>query len=126
MVWEGVQRVQGAAVVIPILFLAALAGALLAGRRRAPMCIALGAAMTMLALGLIALVKPGRSVLEQQTGTPTQRAAFHAGYDTVTRSFVQQTVVFAVVGALLAVVGVVMIWRRDTTRPSHRGGPARP
>ena len=111
-VWEGVQLVQGAAVVVPLLTLVAFAGALLAARRRGSVCIAIGAAATLLALGLITLVKPGRSLLEQQTGTPTQRAAFHAGYDTVTRSFVQQTVVLAVVGALLAVFGLIMVWQR--------------
>jgi hypothetical protein len=117
-VWEGVQVVQGAAVVVPILALVALAGALVAARRRGSVCIAIGAAATVLALGLVAVVKPGRSLLEQQTGTPTQRAAFLAGYDTVTRSFVQQTVVLAVIGALLAIVGLVVIWHRSrTVRP---------
>jgi hypothetical protein len=118
-VWEGVQLVQGAALVVPILALVALAGALLGARRRGGVCIAIGAATTLLALGLITLVKPGRSLLEQQSGTPTQRAAFHAGYNTVTRSFVQQTVVLAVVGALLAVIGLFVIWQRGrNVRPA--------
>ena len=110
VVWETVQVVQHAALVIPLLALAAFAGALLAARRRGGVCIAVGAATLLLALGLIALVRPGRSVLEQQRGTPTQRAAFLAGYDAVTRSFVQQTVVLAVLGIALAVGGLIGSW----------------
>ncbi len=58
-------------------------------------------------------------MLEQQQGTPTQRSAFLAGYDAVTRSFVQQTVVFAVLGGLIVVVGFIVVWQeRRTIRPS--------
>ena len=46
----------------------------------------------------------------------TQRAAFGSGYDTVLRSFVQQTIAFVVAGIILAVVGVVLAWQRDRNR----------
>ena len=119
VVWEGVQLVQGAALAFPIAMLIAFAGALLAARRRATVCITVGVAATLLSVGLLALVRPGRSLLEHQSGSPTQRAAFLAGYDTVIRSFVQQTVVFAALGAVLIVAGVVVVWQRSrTTRPS--------
>ena len=113
VVWETVQVVQHAALVIPLLALAAFAGALLAARRRGGVCIAVGAATLLLALGLIALVRPGRSVLEQQRGTPTQRAAFLAGYDAVTRSFVQQTALLAGLGVLVVVIGFLVTWQQE-------------
>ncbi len=119
VVWETVQVVQGAALVVPLLALAAFAGALLGARRRGTICMVVGAATLLASLGLLALLKPGRSVLEQQQGTPTQRSAFLAGYDAVTRSFVQQTVVFAVLGGLIVVVGFIVVWQeRRTLRPS--------
>lgn len=118
-VWDGVQLVQGAALALPIVALLALVGALLAARRRAGVCVAVGLATTLASVGLIALLKPGRSLLEHQTGTPTQRAAFLAGYDTVTRSFVQQTVVLAVIGGALVAFGLLVLWRESrNTRPS--------
>jgi len=111
VVWEAVQVMQGSALVVPLLALAAFVGALLAARRRGTVCVAVGVATILSSLGLLALVKPGRSLLEQQHGTPAQRAAFHAGYDAVTRSFVQQTVVFAVLGGLIVLIGFVVIWQ---------------
>jgi hypothetical protein len=110
-VWEAVQVIQGSALVVPLVALAAFAGALVAARRRGTVCIAVGVATVVSSLGLLALVKPGRSLLEQQQGTPAQRAAFLAGYDAVTRSFVQQTVVFAVLGGLVILVGCVVLWQ---------------
>jgi len=119
VLWEGVQLVQDAAAVVPILVLALLAAAILAARRRGALCITVGGFITLVALGVLALVKPGRSLLEHQVGDPTQRAAFHAGYDTVLRSFVQQTIVLALVGVALAALGAVLIWQRGrNTRPT--------
>jgi hypothetical protein len=106
-VWDGVQLVQAIALVLPIALLVALGGALLAARHRGAVCIAVGLGATALAVGLIALVQPGRSLLEHQSGTPSQRAAFLSGFDTVTHSFVQQTVVLAVLGVVLTVGGLV-------------------
>jgi hypothetical protein len=111
-VWDGVQLVQGAALVVPVIALLAFAGALLAARRRGGLCIAVGVVVTIASLGLLALVKPGRSLLEAQSGTPAQRSAFLAGYDTVLRSFEQQTVVVAVLGGVLALVGILLVWSR--------------
>lgn len=116
VLWEGVQLVQGAAAVIPTLTLVLLAAAILAARRRGALCITVGALVTLLSLGMLALVKPGRSLLEHQVGDPTQRAAFHAGYDTVLRSFVQQTIVSALIGVVLAVIGGVLVWQQDRNR----------
>ena len=107
VVWDGVQLVQEIAIVLPIALLVALGGALLAARRRGGVCIAVGLGTTVLAVGLVALVQPGRSLLEQQSGTPTQRAAFLSGFDAVTHSFVQQSVVLAVLGVLLTIGGLI-------------------
>jgi hypothetical protein len=116
VVWEGVQLVQGSALAVPLLALALLAAAILAARRRGALCIALGGAVIVIALGVLALVKPGRSLLEHRVGDPTQQAAFGSGYDTVLRSFVQQTIAFVVVGIILAVIGGVLVWQRDRNR----------
>lgn len=105
--WDGVQLVQAIALALPVALLVALGGALLAARQRGAVCILVGLAATVLSVGLIALVQPGRSLLEHQSGTPTQRAAFLSGYDTVTHSFVQQTVVLAVLGVVLTVGGLL-------------------
>ncbi len=118
VVWEGVQLVQDTALVIPLLAFGALAAAIVVARRRGALCILLGAAISVIALGLLALVKPGRSLLEHQVGDPTQRAAFSAGYDTVLRSFVQQTIVLALLGVAAMGAGAFLVWQRDrNTRP---------
>jgi hypothetical protein len=116
VLWEGVQLVQGGAAAVPLLALALLAAAVLVARRRGGLCIALGAFITVISLGVLGLVKPGRSLLEHQVGDPTQRAAFGSGYDTVLRSFVQQTIVMALAGVVLAVVGGVLVWQHDRNR----------
>jgi hypothetical protein len=116
VLWEGVQLVQGGALAVPVLTLALLLAAVLAARRRGALCITLGAFITLIAFGALGLVKPGRTLLEHQVGDATQRAAFRAGYDTVLRSFVQQTIVVALLGAVLAVVGLVLVWQRDRNR----------
>ncbi|HEV2309538.1 MAG TPA: hypothetical protein VGU73_03390 [Acidimicrobiia bacterium] len=104
--WDGVQLVQQIALVLPALMLLVLVGAVLLARRRGAVCVVVGLATTVIAVGLVALLEPGRSVMEHQTGTGSH-AAFLAGYDTVTRSFVQQTVVLAVLGVLLALGGLI-------------------
>lgn len=112
VVWEAVQLVQDTAVVIPLLALGALVAAIVVARRRGGLCIVVGAAISVVALGLLALVKPGRSLLEHEVGDPTQRAAFSGGYDTVLRSFVQQTIVLALAGIVVMAVGAFLVWQR--------------
>ncbi len=110
-VWEGVQLVQDSALALPIAAMVALAFAIAAAHRRGLLCIVLGVVTAGVGVGLVALVKPGRSLLEHQTGTPSDRAAFLAGYNVVTQSFVRQTVGVVIAGALLVVVGGVLAWR---------------
>jgi hypothetical protein len=87
-------------------------------RRRGRLCIVLGVLTAAIGVILIALVKPGRSLLEHQTGTATDRSAFLAGYNVVTQSFVRQTVGVVIAGAVLVVVGGVLAWRAGrTVRP---------
>jgi hypothetical protein len=118
-VWESVQLVQNDALVVVALTVVALVGAIAVARNRGPLCIILGLATAAIAVGVIALVKPGRSLLESQSGTSTQRAAFLAGYDTVTHSFVQQTVVLAALGVALTVAGLFVYWSAGRNlRPS--------
>jgi hypothetical protein len=113
VLWEGVQLVQDRAWAVPALALALLAAAVLAARRRGALCITIGGFIIVVALGVLALVKPGRSLLEHRVGDTTQRAAFSAGYDTVLRSFVQQTIVVALAGIVLAAAGGFLVWRHD-------------
>jgi hypothetical protein len=117
-VWEGVQLVQDVALALPIAALVVLALAVFVARRRGPLCIVLGVLTAAIGVILIALVKPGRSLLEHQTGTATDRSAFLAGYNVVTQSFVRQTVGVVIAGAVLVVVGGVLAWRAGrTVRP---------
>ena len=111
-VWESVQLVQNDALVVVALTVVALVGAIAVARRRGALCIVLGLVTAAIAVGLIAVVKPGRSLLENQSGTSTQRAAFLAGYDVVTRSFVLQTVVVAVAGFVLVIAGCILAWHQ--------------
>jgi hypothetical protein len=118
-VWEGVQLVQNDALVVVLLTVLALVGAIAAARRRGPLCIVLGLVTAAIAVALIAVVKPGRSLLESHSGTSTQRAAFLAGYDVVTRSFVVQTVFVAVAGFVLVIAGCILAWNQTrNVRPS--------
>jgi hypothetical protein len=110
-VWEGVQLVQDSALALTIAAIVILALAIVAAHRRGRLCIVLGVLTAAIGVGLIALVKPGRSLLEHQTGTPTERAAFLAGYNVVTQSFVRQTVGVVIAGAALVVVGGFLAWR---------------
>jgi len=110
-VWEGVQLVQDIALPLVIAAVVALALALGVAHRRGRLCIVLGVATAALGVGLIALVKPGRSLLERQTGSASDRAAFLAGYNVVTQSFVRQTVGVVIAGAVLVVVGGLLAWR---------------
>jgi hypothetical protein len=118
-VWEGVQLVQNDALVVVALAFVALIGAIAVARRRGAVCIILGFVTAAIAVALIAVVKPGRSLLESQSGTSTQRAAFLAGYDVVTRSFVLQTVFVAVAGFVLVLAGCFLAWHQArNVRPS--------
>lgn len=118
--WDGVQGVQNVTLVVPVVTALVLIGAVIAARRRGAILIGLGLVTVILALGLIALLKPGRSVVAYATGTPAQQSAFLAGYDTVTRSFVVQTIGLAVFGGILAVAGCLVAWQRTrNVRPRH-------
>ncbi len=119
-IWQGVQLVQEAAVVLPVAAIVALALAIAAARQRGTLCIVLGILTALVGVGLIALVKPGRSLLAHHSGSTTDRAAFLAGYDAVTQSFLRQTIGVVVVGAVLVVVGGVLAWRAGrNVRPSR-------
>ncbi len=118
-VWQAVQLVQNDALVVVLVTIVALLGAIAVARSRGALCIILGLATAAIAVGLIAVVKPGRSLLENQSGTSTQRAAFLAGYDVVTHSFVVQTVVMAVAGLVLVLAGCFVAWNQGrNVRPT--------
>ncbi len=118
--WESVQLVQNDALVVVALTVVALVGAIAVARNRGALCIILGLATAAIAVGVIALVKPGRSLLESQSGTSTQRAAFLAGYDVVTRSLVLQTVVVAGAGLVLVLAGCLVAWNQGrNARPTR-------
>ena len=120
VVWEAVQLVQDSALAFPIAAGVVLVLAVAVARRRGPMLILLGVITAVLGVGLIALVQPGRSLLENQQGRGADRAAFLSGYDTVVHSFVQQTVAVVVAGLVLVVVGGIVAWRAGgRRRPLH-------
>jgi hypothetical protein len=54
--------------------------------------------------------------LSEVVGSDVTEGAFDAGYDTVTSSFVTQMVVLAVLGAIAAIVGVLLKLRTTGNR----------
>ena len=127
-IWIGVQHLEGAATAIPLITIAVVMLALLVARRRAQVCVGIGIAGALLSVALILLLEPGRSLLEHHAGgDPMQRAAFLAGYNTVTHSLVIQTIVLAIVGVVLALGGIFLSSQRSRHVPSGASvGPRAP
>jgi hypothetical protein len=126
-VWTGVELVQNVALATALLAVALLLFAVFAARRRAGVCVVLGIVTTVTSLVLIALVEPGRSILEHEAGSAIRRDALRAGYYTVLHSFVVQTIILAIVGVVLTIVGVILArWggsgaHSDTSKPTRDG-----
>jgi hypothetical protein len=109
--WDGVQIGRTVSWAIPILALVLLALAVLVAERRGVMLVVVGVGLAVISISLVLLIKLGRDPLSNVVGSQVSVAAFDAGYDTVTDSFVTQTLVIAGIGIVAAVGGVVVSFR---------------
>jgi hypothetical protein len=116
--WAGVQTGRRASWAFPILTLVLLAAAVLVAERRAVMLVVVGVGLAVVSIALVLVIRLGRDPLSHVVGSQVSLEAFDAGYDTVTDSFVTQTLVLAGVGIVTAIGGVAASLRR--------GGDARP
>jgi hypothetical protein len=117
--WTGVQITKSASVALPIVSVLLLAGAVVLARRNALAVALVGGGIAVVALVLVIVVEVGRSLLGNVSDDPVNQAAFEAGYDVVTGSFVRQTIVLAVVGAVIGLIGVaLMLWQPKRTARS--------
>src|SRR5437899_528690 len=80
--------------------------ALVVARRRGTVLVTIGAVTVLLAVLLILVVKLGRDPLSHVAGTQTAKDAFNAGYGVVGDTFVTQTLVLGLLGAVAGGAGV--------------------
>jgi len=114
--WQAVDIVRSASLVFPIAMLLVLAAAVAVSWHRAGLLIVIGAGLLVIALVLALLVTLGRGLLTDVVGPDAELAAFEAGYDAVTGSFVSQTAAFAVAGVAAGVAGAVLMGRQKRNR----------
>jgi hypothetical protein len=115
VVWSSVEFVQNFALGTAVITFALALFAIIAGRKRGWVCVVLGGAATVIALVMIALVEPGRTLFEHEAGGTVRRDALRAGYLTVVHSFAAEMVVLAIAGAALALVGLILALRSRST-----------
>jgi hypothetical protein len=108
--WQGIELTRDASWLFPILSLLALAGGVLVAKRRDFTLIVIGLGIVFVALVLVLGLKVGRDPLSNVAGSTVNVAAFDAGYDTVTSSFIDQTIVLGLLGAVVTIGGIV--WNR--------------
>jgi hypothetical protein len=119
-IWQGVDLTRDASWLFPILSLLAFAGAVLVAKRRDFTLIIIGLGTVFVALVLILGLKVGRDPLSDVAGNTVNHEAFDAGYDTVTSSFIDQTIVLGLLGVAATVGGIA--WNRVAAhhRPAGR------
>jgi hypothetical protein len=115
-VWRGVEIGRDASWAIPAVTLLVLVAAVVIADRRSTMLIVVGLGILIISAVTILVVRFGRDPLSEVVGSDVTEAAFNAGYDTVTSSFVTQMIVLAFVGAIAAIVGVVLKLRTTGNR----------
>jgi hypothetical protein len=116
--WDGIQIGREASWAIPALALLLLGLAVLVAPRHAVMLVVVGVGLAVVSIVLVLVIKLGRDPLSDVVGSEVSLEAFDAGYDTVTQSFVVQSLVLAVIGIVAAIGGVVASIRsRGNVRP---------
>lgn len=105
--WAGVQTGRRASWAFPILTLVLLAGAVIVAERRANMLIIVGVGLALVSIVLVLVIRFGRDPLSHAVGSEVSVAAFDSGYDTVTESFITQTLALAAIGAAVAIAGII-------------------
>lgn len=121
-VWEGVQITREASWAFPVLMALVLIGAIAVANRRVRMLVTVGFGVALLAFVQVLVARLGRELLSDVAGPNVSKGAFTRGYDVVIGTFVEQTIVFGVIGLGVAAgaVAVVLVRAREVT-PAERG-----
>lgn len=115
--WQGVEITRHASWVFPVLVLVALAGAVVVAPNRSLTLIIAGAGVAVMCLIVGLALREGRDLLSDFVGPEIDVRAFDAGYDIVTDTLVNQTLLLGIVGVIAAVVGVVWMLAERSRRP---------
>jgi hypothetical protein len=120
--WFGVEVTREASWIFPVLMVIALAGAVLVASNR-PLTLIVagfGAAFVCLVVGLA--LRTARDALSDFVGDEVDELAFNAGYDIITDSLVNQTLLIGLFGLVAGIAGVVWMvaGQRRPRRPSAR------
>jgi hypothetical protein len=107
--WWGVEVTRNAAWAFPVLMVVALAAAVVVAPRRAQTLIGAGAGVAVVCLVFGLALRTGRDFLSDYVGSVIDERAFNAGYDVVTDSLVNQTLLLGLLGVIAAGVGVVWL-----------------
>ena len=123
--WFGVQVTREASWVFPVLMVVALAGAVVIAEKRALVLIFAGFGVAFVCLVIGLALRTGRDFLSDYVGSIVDVRAFNAGYDIVTDSLVNQTLLLGLAGLAAGVAGVV--WLLVGRSPQRRSPtPTRP
>jgi len=114
--WRGIAIGRDASWAIPAVTLLVLVAALLVADRRSTILIVIGLAVLVISVVTVLVIRVGRDPLSEVVGSDVTVEAFDAGYDAVTSSFVTQMIVLAGLGAVVAIVGVVLKLRTTGNR----------
>jgi hypothetical protein len=118
--WFGVEVTREASWVFPVLMLVAFASAVLIAEKRAIVLMISGFGMAFVCLVIGLALRTGRDFLSDYVGSVVDVRAFNAGYDIVTDSLVNQTLLLGLVGLAAGVAGVVwlLVARSKPSRPA--------
>ena len=118
--WFVVEVTRRASWVFPVLMVLALAAAVLVATKRALALIVCGVGVAVICLVIGLALRTGRGALSDFVGSVIDERAFNAGYDVVTDSLVNQTLVLGLVGVVAGIAGVVwlLVGRSAAKQPS--------
>jgi hypothetical protein len=117
--WFGVDVTRKASWVFPVLMLIVLAAAIALAPKHALMLVIAGFGVAFVCLMIVLSLRVGRDALSDVVGPDVDVNAFHAGYDVVTDTLVNQTFVLGGLGIVTAAIGVVLMVRRTSSaRPA--------
>jgi len=105
--WFGVDVTRQASWVFPVLMVLAFAGAILVAEKRALALIVAGFGTAFVCLVTGIALRSGRDILSDYVGEEIDVRAFDAGYDIVTETLVDQTLLIGLVALVAGIAGVV-------------------
>ena len=117
--WFGVDVARRAWWALPVIMLLLLAAAVAIAKQHALALVVAGFGVAFMCLMVVLALRVGRGALTDVVGPEVDVNAFHAGYDAVIDSLVNQTFVFGILGLVGGAVGVALMVRRTGgDRPS--------